>query len=55
MNSLYELGNKNDTFLQLYSWNKFTVCFESLINILEMMAIKKSFREITSVQFLSGG
>ncbi|XP_016662610.1 uncharacterized protein LOC107884622 [Acyrthosiphon pisum] len=53
-NQYYELGNKNGTLHQLYSRNQFTVCSEPLIDILEVLATKKSFRKIANVQSFSG-
>jgi hypothetical protein len=38
-NQYYELDNKNCTLFQLYSRNRFTVCSEPLIDILEVLTI----------------
>lgn len=54
-NQRYELGNNNDTFLQLYSRNQFSVYSESLIDISKVSVTKKLLSEIANAQFLSNG
>jgi len=54
-NQYYELGNKNGTLRQLYSRNQFTVCSEPFIDILRVVATKKSLCEIANVKSFSGG